>query len=320
MVWFRLRESIETWIGLDGTLRQRVIALSARFASASDRARWLAAKQHTAPRFSDADSITRGDGWLPPQFAGLPLNPGDGLFSYQQLMSLPSSVPALRTRIDVAEAAYQARLLRAIAQARPNVAGMQSRSPVSAAEARTGADLQAIEALLATPVPTRVRAALFRVAATLPGVAYAGRARDPSGRAGVAISLGRGVHQGQLIFDPDTGELLANVGTDFAGTIVAQGVVGSIDRLPRDVAPVPEPAGLEPQVLGIAPRIGGRHTVFRLQVPAPRSVRRSGTPRSLFSLLFGPEGPGCRSSTAWSPLAQIPQARYGFMSPEGSRR
>jgi hypothetical protein len=37
-----LRQSVETWIGVDGTVRQRTVILADRFASPADRRRWRA--------------------------------------------------------------------------------------------------------------------------------------------------------------------------------------------------------------------------------------------------------------------------------------
>ncbi|MFB4276177.1 CU044_5270 family protein [Nonomuraea sp. MTCD27] len=78
--------------------------------------------------------------------------------------------------------------------------------------------------LAGAPVPPEVRAAAFRMLATLPGVRVEGRAADPLGRPGVVISLPLettiplglstapeqlGTYRRQWIINPDDGTLLA---------------------------------------------------------------------------------------------------------------
>jgi hypothetical protein len=55
-----------------------------------------------------------------------------------------------------------------------------------------------------SPASPELRAALWRVAASIPGVRLLGDTSDSLGRAGVAVELGRQ----RLLVDPDTGELL----------------------------------------------------------------------------------------------------------------
>ncbi|SEG48840.1 hypothetical protein SAMN05216223_105454 [Actinacidiphila yanglinensis] len=66
--------------------------------------------------------------------------------------------------------------------------------------------------LLASPAPPRVRAALFRVAARLPGVHVVGPATDGSGRHGTAVERGDGSVVIRYLIDP-TGRLLETVVT-----------------------------------------------------------------------------------------------------------
>lgn len=63
--------------------------------------------------------------------------------------------------------------------------------------------------LLLDPLPPTVRAADFRVLATIPGVRMQQDVRDPEGRAGTAIWLGS-PYQFMSIVDPATGMLLAD--------------------------------------------------------------------------------------------------------------
>jgi hypothetical protein len=83
-------------------------------------------------------------------------------------------------------------------------------------------NLNLIAWLLALPVTAQVRAALYRTAATLPGVRYEGEARDALGRRGVAVAVGSGDDQMQMIFDPHSGALLAS-SSGFGASALANG-------------------------------------------------------------------------------------------------
>ena len=70
--------------------------------------------------------------------------------------------------------------------------------------------LTAVDMLYSTHHPTRpVRAAVLRVLAGVPGLAYHPVAGDRLGRRGIAISLDRRNVRYSLIIDPSTGDLLA---------------------------------------------------------------------------------------------------------------
>jgi hypothetical protein len=64
-----------------------------------------------------------------------------------------------------------------------------------------------------TLAPPRLRAALFRVAARIPGVDLVGEVIDPAGRKGIAVARTSDdvgfLERNELIFDPETSELLA---------------------------------------------------------------------------------------------------------------
>ena len=88
-----------------------------------------------------------------------------------------------------------------------------------------------------------VRAALYEVAADLPGVELVGNVRDASGRPGIAVAYDHDGARNELIFDPETAVMLgeSTVVTDAGamglpvGTVVssavylASGVVDSTD-------------------------------------------------------------------------------------------
>ena len=272
------RETIETWIGTDGIWRQRAIELSnASVAS---------------------DAVIGGDGLFPPQanangsvngVAINPRNPGDGLFTWRELQSLPTSTAALRSRIEPAVAAQTTRDLndyvlpgrhhrQIVARLRPRYFG----GPAG----QTGQALIAISDLEASPLPARVRAALFAVAKTLPGVRATNGEHDALGRTGVALSQGGGL---PLIFDPRTGTLLAGV----SGTVVAQGPVNSITAVPKHVTPIAEAHGLQPLQMVIAPRSGARDTTFTIHLATPIAAAHSNVAPALDANIFGPTGPGC---------------------------
>ncbi len=66
-----------------------------------------------------------------------------------------------------------------------------------------------LRGLAQTPAPTGVRAALYRVLASTPGIRLVGRLTDSVGRTGVALAVTlAGAIQLELIIDPSTGDLL----------------------------------------------------------------------------------------------------------------
>lgn len=63
-----------------------------------------------------------------------------------------------------------------------------------------------------TAAPPELRSAPYRVAARIPGIEFIGDVRDPAGRRGTAVSLRSEhnyLHRMELVFDPETSELLA---------------------------------------------------------------------------------------------------------------
>jgi hypothetical protein len=82
--------------------------------------------------------------------------------------------------------------------------------------------------LRSAPVPARVRAGLYRAAAYVKGVRYAGEVTDPLGRKGLAVELANPEAVNRLVFDPDTSELLAEES-------VLTKRVGYVDAAPGDV-------------------------------------------------------------------------------------
>jgi hypothetical protein len=91
----------------------------------------------------------------------------------------------------------------------------------------------------APPPSPALRAALYRVAARLPGIELLGAVRDPRGRRGVAVAMVRDRLREELVFDPDTARLLAQRIVHmpsgrlfFESTLLASGVVDSMRARP----------------------------------------------------------------------------------------
>lgn len=301
-VRFDLRVSEETWVGIDGTMRERVIVTSARFASAADRAKW-AADGRPVPNFNNAwlgwmshDGITIGGGKFPPQpffQGGEWLGPygwdvGDSLFSYRQLLSLPTEAGALRARLRRAEKALVWRQDKTGAHGVGNFHTDAYR------------ELSDIAGLLISPLPAAGRLALFHAAVSTPGTTVNTHARDSLGRLGVAVSASAGLAFERLIFNPATGALLERAPNV---TVVAQGAVDSAYALPKAIGPIRAPGvPPQPQASVISPAVGTPTTVFRLMLPAPtRRARRAPT---LDVTLIGSPGLRCFAGFA-PPLAAL---------------
>ncbi len=303
-VLFDLRVSDETWVGVDGTIRDRMIVVAVRFASAADRARW-AAYRGRLPNFNDVwlgwmshDQITVGGDKFPPQASyqmGEWTGPsgkdvGDALLSYRQLLALPTRPAALRARLQQAETALTQRQVR--------IAGGGATGPQSGAFAQ----LSEIASLLTSPLPAAERLALFRAAVTIPGASVNTRARDPLGRRGVAVSASAGLSFQRLIFDPRNGALLEAAPKV---VVVAQGVVDSAYGLPNGVESVRPPgAPPQPQMPAITPSTGNQATVFTLKLSAGAD-RQSRHPPRLDGLLIGTPGPECFPTFSPQPLPLV---------------
>ncbi len=319
LIAVNLRQSVETWIGRDGTIRQRQTTLSERFADAAARRRWLASGE-PLPHFGSSDSVSSGDGWFPPQYGGGGGDVGDGLFSYRQLLTLPASTRALRSRIERAQAAYTHRQQHGLpvkVQPGTAVGGIQLIGRPSLRYARSFEDLNTITMLLSTPLPAEVRAAIYRVAATLPGVRYDGHAKDALGRAGIAVAIGTRAHGMQMIFNPTTGALLQTsmlVSGSIRGvklgpltqTIAAQGIVRSLNSLPRGVRPIGRLLP-SPLTVAISPRAGTPTSTFYLTMQGAHTSLRP-VPFPPIAEVNGPTAPGCDAYLIPPPIVNLTHA------------
>jgi hypothetical protein len=179
-----------------------------------------------------------------------------------------------------------------LAQAETELARRENQAGPRGFQAQTNAfgELSDVVGLLRSPLRARVRLALARAVAAMPGARVNERARDSLGRAGVAISASHSPAYEELIFGRATGELLATAPDT---VVVSQGVVDSAHALPKGVKPI-NPAGGPPTPLTptISPVVGNVATTFRLTLPSPgrRSSRR---PPALDWMLIGTPSDGC---------------------------
>ena len=100
------------------------------------------------------------------------------------------------------------------------------------------------DALRQSPQPATLRAALYRTLALIPGVRYIGAVSEGRGRMGIAVGLRNGDLEDELIFDPQSSELLGE------RTIV---IDAHAEGLPTGTI-VANVAYLQRAVTGLAPR------------------------------------------------------------------
>ncbi|MGN6869111.1 MAG: CU044_5270 family protein [Solirubrobacteraceae bacterium] len=164
----------QAWIGLDrpGRVESHVVG-PITFLSAAARRQWIRAGR--APEL--------------PGFSGS-LPPNAFIEPYQKLLSLPTNVDALY------------RLLYREAGTRPGQA--------SAAWKRHEMFTEIGDLLREDPIPAKVRAALYRVAARIPGIQVLGLTHDGIGRPALAVALNDTLYgmRSELLFDPKTSVLL----------------------------------------------------------------------------------------------------------------
>lgn len=298
-VWFDVVMSTETWVGVDGTMRQRSVEVSQRFASPTDRTRWLASGKPIPVPISVAqsDALDVGSDHFPssqfeaiapqvppvegpPTGAG-PVDVGDGPFTYRQLLALPTDGVAALTRIQQAETALRHRYGRMLLRWHSPGAALVARADLAPAPnaGKSIQQLTLIANLDAAPVPTHVRLGLFHAATALPGATVTRR-----GHRAVTVSASYPHWQPvSYTFDPRSGELLTGPPVDGGypdvpgpdSTVVAQGPVGSITALPQRVKPIRGvsapplwPAPPAPTIETVQPATGGPGTPFTVLLGA----------------------------------------------------
>jgi hypothetical protein len=308
-VWFDVVMSTETWVGVDGTMRERSVEVSQRFASAAGRARWLASGKPVPVPISIAqgDALDIGSGHFPPPPFGEiaadvpplegpptgagPVDVGDGVFTYGQLLALPTTGTAALARIERAVTALRHRYGRMLLRWHSPGATAVARGDLGPIpeDGRSIQELTLIAHLDAAPVPARIRLTLFHAATALPGVTVVTGAGD---RVKVSASSPHW-EPASFTFDPRSGELETGPPMDGgypdvpgpASTVVAQGPVASITARPDGVRsirgvgrPPLWPSPPAPATETISPAAGGPSTVFTVLLSATAGERAHPAP------------------------------------------
>jgi hypothetical protein len=197
---------VQLWEARNGSGRATTRRISVTFPTATDRRRWEQAGRPGLIAPNSTQSIRPTPRWIPV---------GRGL-TYTQMISLPTNPLALKARLE-----------------------QGSKEP---ARFRGAALFTTIGDLLReNPVPAPLRAALYRLAASLPGVHLYGPTRDGAGRRAIAIAYtttnGGPPTTSELLFTPKTAELLGERGSTgkadqtTTSTYLAQGIVDRLGQL-----------------------------------------------------------------------------------------
>ena len=172
----------EIWIGTDGSGRILETTGTPTFLTDQDRAAWEAAGSPDLGGEKTSDETFEPNG--PPSPSPGPTAQAGGGLSFWELSTLPTDPAELRPKIESRE--------------------IESGPPGDAETFTIIGDL-----LRETYAPPALRAALYQVAAGLPGVELVGETKDPEGRDGVGVAYTSEGIQHELIFDPNTSALLA---------------------------------------------------------------------------------------------------------------
>lgn len=186
-VWALVPVSREIWIKSDGSGRIVESRGEPIWFGPADRAGWQAVG---SPDLRGTPFSDTRFGPTPPGVDPWDPQPWPGSLYYENVDALPTDVATLRRMIDERAAANGG---GATDYERFTIVGDLLRETVAA---------------------PKVRAALYRVAASLHGVELVGAMTDRAGRTGTAVSMttdqsSRGLERRVLIFDPQTSSLLA---------------------------------------------------------------------------------------------------------------
>jgi hypothetical protein len=164
------------WIGRDGSGRITRTDSDPQWVTPQDRERWQAA----------GSPALGGPGIDEPEPPGQLTFPfGSRSLSYAELRALPTDVDALAALVHDASVADR--------------------------RSRAWEELDLIAELLRNaPLSPGQGAALYQVAARLPGIELLGPTTDPSGRPGVGVAVEDGGLRQELVLDPQTGVLLGD--------------------------------------------------------------------------------------------------------------
>jgi hypothetical protein len=302
LVYFRTRTSYETWIGSDGSFRQRAVVLSASFATAAGRKRWRAAHQSLPSGLAvgtGSDGVDLGNGEFPAGLDSSRSDPGDSLFTAQQLLGLPRSPGAVQRALLGAQRALIRRQEEAYVQSGPHHAADVARLVRlnDRREPLAFAVLDSVSSVAISPISDQLRRRLLSGASITSGV----RTSTSGTRVGLTVpGLEFG---GPVVFDRRTGELLAGM-PQAPGTIIAQGIVSAIGALPHGLRPVNARHLPTPPIPQLTPTTGTAQTTFTLQLPAV-AVGATRAPQ-VFADMAGPTGPDCHYQYSQPGVARIP--------------
>ena len=302
VVYFRTRTGYDTWIGSDGSFRQRVVVLSVSFATAAGRRRWRAAHQSLPSGLAigtGSDGVDLGNGEFPAGMNSSQSDPGDSLFTARHLLRLPRSPRAVQRELLGAQRALIRRQEEAYVQSGPHHAADVARlvRMNDRREPLAFAVLDSVSSLAISPISDQLRRRLLSAASITPGV----RTSTTGNR--VNLTVPGFQFGGPVVFDLRTGQLLDGM-PQAPGTIIAQGVVGTIGALPRGLRPINARHLPTPPMPQLTPATGTAQTTFTLQLPA-RGVSATRAPE-VFADMAGPTGPDCHYQYSQPGMARIP--------------
>lgn len=214
------RQGNEAWFGLDGKGRNTHIEFADVPVTAADKRKWEAAgspKMVPVPDpegtgqtvFLDMASREEAPHWMPDE------GDFDGM-TMKQLNELPTEPKALKEKLLGLRGHWHA--VSTDGEKAEPIRALRGRERVRALSDVAG------DLLSTAPASPKVRAAVFRMLADLPGVRPEGRTTDPLGRMGTVVSLPLtttaplglftapkqlGTYRRQFVVDPATGSLLA---------------------------------------------------------------------------------------------------------------
>ncbi len=174
----------ETWQARDGSGRERLTPTARLdFPTPADRSSWIAAGSPDLAESSSDRRVRRTD---------RPFAFGSDSLTYDQLESLPTEPSALASVLG------------------DMVARQRDEIPTTfdAGQARAYLLFTLIRDSFQAPTSPALRAALYDLAATTPGLELAGTTTDNAGRTGTAVAVVLGDARFVLIVDPSTGALL----------------------------------------------------------------------------------------------------------------
>ena len=302
VVYFRTRTSYETWIGSDGSFRQRQVVLSDSFASAAGRRRWRAAHQSLPSGLAvgtGSDGVDLGNGEFPAGLDSSQSDPGDSLLTAQQLLRLPHSPRAVQRTLLGAQRALTRRQEEAYVQGGPHHAADVARL-VRMNDSRAQlafAMLDSVSSLAISPISEQLRRRLVSAASMTPGV------RTSTSDTRLDLTVPDLKFGGPVVFDRRTGELLQGM-PQAPGTIVSQRIVSAIGALPHGLRPINARHLPTPPMPKLIPNTGTAQTTFTLQLPA-RAVGATRAPQ-VFADMAGPTGPDCHYQYSQPGVARIP--------------